>query len=572
MGCCGSKPRAGDEILSAFSFNHLPTSQQPQSYEPEPVPDNERNIVPNTNRSNIYEYDNVQESTVSPQVSVYLEPVSQVQPRPPRNNLSSSVKAELLSAKTAMATPSRDFDKWQLNVDKIKILNQIGQGNFGKVHKAEYIDPSGNMVMVALKTLHTETRGSYEDQLEPRRLFIFEASILMEFRHPNILWLIGVCTKSEPWFMVSEFMEYGDLKSVLVKLKEKGQKLTPAELVNIDQHIAAGMLFLSSKQFVHRDLACRNCLVSVNSQIKIADFGMSRMVAAREDYYQASVDAALPFRWMSVEAMQQMKFTLRSDIWSFGVILWEIYTYGEIPYGKIHDLILQIKIEEGLRLEQPAECPQELYDMMMKCWNADAQERPDFYQLTTALNLIQARLQTSAPKLRDIGALANDVDPMDYSSVYQTRGEHIYQRFPDTGPGVPDSAVPVDTYQALEIDRTLYGDGLGGNSNIPGLVPTSSYYHGVCSRAVAERALLSSGVVSELNGTFLVRQSPRGPGQLVICMVFDSVVWHYKLTHLGDGRYRYYGLEFDSVQAVIDHHKHNPEKMLCTLQKECSRY
>ena len=268
--------------------------------------------------------------------------------------------------------------------------------------------------------------------------------------------------------------------------------------------------------------------------------------------------------------------------------LFEVFSYGATPYEGRHELIIQINVKEGERPYQPNECPSNVYKLMSRCWEADSRRRPDFYEITSVLETFQREAKRDNPLIRDIGMLATGVEVSPYSDLaedHKTYSEFqlisnapavqysMYARLPSSGPGAPPPSTPLTTYEALDVSRAIYGEGLGGSKYVvPGLDPNASYYHGVCSRPVAERALLSQGRIQGLDGVYLIRQSPRGQGQMVLSMVYDKVVWHYKMQHIGGGRYHYYGKEYDNIQHIIDHHKVKAEKMLCLLKHFCSRF
>lgn len=299
-------------------------------------------------------------------------------------------------------------------------------------------------------------------------------------------------------------------------------------------------------------------------------------------------DSHVALRWMALESMQGMKFTLKSDVWSFGVVLFEIYSYGDVPYNECNQMTFMSKVNNGERPYQPDGCSRDMYALMQRCWNPKAILRPDFYEITGEIGRLQARAARTHPEVRNIGALSRGVAVSPYADlqgvhkIYDTNKDFGVEydvvesqhasRLPTRGPGAPPVEQATDTYAALDADRAVYGDGKGGKSNVPGLNPASEYYHGVCSRPVAERALLSQGPVYDLDGVFLVRQSPRQDGQMVVSMVYDSTVWHYKMSHVGNGRYSYYGKYYDSIDHIISNHTLNAEKMLHVLTRPCARH
>ncbi|GFG30260.1 hypothetical protein Cfor_11804, partial [Coptotermes formosanus] len=286
----------------------------------------------------------------------------------------------------------------QLPRDKLCFLQEIGEGCFGKVYKGEMRREEGQQPeIVAVKVLkETATREAEED-------FMREVDIMSAFRHTNILSLIGVVVRDEgnsPW-MVFEFMPHGDLAEVLRSNSQQFWKpvpglapLTKDTLMSIALQIAAGMQYLAGQRFVHRDLACRNCLVGAGLTVKIADFGMSRDVYTC-DYYKIGGSRLLPVRWMSPESVMYGRFTLESDVWSYGVVLWEIYSFGKQPYyGQSNEEVVKL-ILQGIMLIPPEDCPQVIWDLMRSCWKTEARDRIRFTDIYARLKKAYEELEQS---------------------------------------------------------------------------------------------------------------------------------------------------------------------------------
>ncbi|XP_036071972.1 epithelial discoidin domain-containing receptor 1 isoform X1 [Oryzias melastigma] len=288
---------------------------------------------------------------------------------------------------------------------------KLGEGQFGEVHLCEIENPQdlpslefpfnvrkGRPLLVAVKILRPDASKN------ARNDFLKEVKILSRLKDPNIIQLLGVCVSSDPLCMVTEYMECGDLNQYLshrVLLDKTGPShnaptISYPALISIASQIASGMKFLSSLNFVHRDLATRNCLVGGDRgengedrggerQIKIADFGMSRNLYAG-DYYRIQGRAVLPIRWMAWECILMGKFTTASDVWAFGVTLWEMLSVcQEQPYSNLTDEQVIDNAGEFFRdqgrqvyLGKPAVCPQGLYELMLSCWNRDCKLRPSF--------------------------------------------------------------------------------------------------------------------------------------------------------------------------------------------------
>ncbi|XP_018609606.2 discoidin domain-containing receptor 2-like isoform X1 [Scleropages formosus] len=284
---------------------------------------------------------------------------------------------------------------------------KLGEGQFGEVHLCEVegmqdfmnedfsFDTNPNMpVLVAVKMLRADANKN------ARNDFLKEIKIMSRLKDPNIVHLLGVCVCSDPLCMITEYMENGDLNQFLSRHEPEGLSAllstTPtvrySNLHDMATQIASGMKYLSSLNFVHRDLATRNCLVGKNYTIKIADFGMSRNLYSG-DYYRIQGRAVLPIRWMSWESILLGKFTTASDVWAFGVTLWEtLMLCKEQPYSQLSDEQVIENTGEFFRdqkrqsyLPQPAICPDPIYKLMLSCWRRNAKERPSFQNIYNTL-------------------------------------------------------------------------------------------------------------------------------------------------------------------------------------------
>ncbi|XP_037228342.1 BDNF/NT-3 growth factors receptor-like isoform X2 [Falco rusticolus] len=276
----------------------------------------------------------------------------------------------------------------------IVLKRELGEGAFGKVFLAECYNlcPEQDKILVAVKTLKDASDNARKD-------FHREAELLTNLQHEHIVKFYGVCVEGDPLIMVFEYMKNGDLNkflrahgpdAVLMAEGNHPAELTQSQMLRIAQQIAAGMVYLASQHFVHRDLATRNCLVGENLLVKIGDFGMSRDVYST-DYYRVGGHTMLPIRWMPPESIMYRKFTTESDVWSLGVILWEIFTYGKQPWYQLSNNEVIECITQGRVLQRPRTCPKEVYELMLGCWQRDPHMRLNIKEIHSLLqNLAKA--------------------------------------------------------------------------------------------------------------------------------------------------------------------------------------
>ncbi|XP_075745282.1 eph receptor tyrosine kinase isoform X10 [Rhipicephalus microplus] len=273
----------------------------------------------------------------------------------------------------------REFTK-EIDALHITIEAIIGGGEFGDVCRGKLKCPGRPEVTVAIKTLKP---GSSD---KARMDFLTEASIMGQFDHPNVIFLQGVVTKSNPIMIITEYMENGSLDTFL---RANDGKFQTIQLVGMLRGIAAGMQYLAEMNYVHRDLAARNVLVNANLVCKIADFGLSREIeSATEGAYTTRVShgGKIPVRWTAPEAIAFRKFTSASDVWSFGIVCWEVMSYGERPYWNWSNQEVIKSIERGYRLPAPMDCSEAVHQLMLDCWQKDRSHRPQFSTIVKTLD------------------------------------------------------------------------------------------------------------------------------------------------------------------------------------------
>ncbi|XP_042211505.1 ephrin type-B receptor 1-B-like isoform X4 [Homarus americanus] len=270
----------------------------------------------------------------------------------------------------------REFAR-EIDASYITIEAIIGGGEFGDVCKGKLQLPSRPEMTVAIKTLKP---GSSE---KARVDFLTEASIMGQFEHPNVIFLQGVVTKSNPVMIITEYMENGSLDHFLRVNDGKFQVL---QLVGMLRCIASGMQYLSEMNYVHRDLAARNVLVNAQLMCKIADFGLSREIESHTEGAYTTRGGKIPVRWTAPEAIAFRKFTSASDVWSLGIVMWEVMSYGERPYWNWSNQDVIKSIEKGYRLPAPMECPEAIYQLMLDCWQKERNHRPNFASIVRTLD------------------------------------------------------------------------------------------------------------------------------------------------------------------------------------------
>lgn len=313
--------------------------------------------------------------------------------------------AEIVDDDPDYAHPMAAKD-YQIPRTKLILETIIGQGQFGDVHRGTFISPDDPNLQVAIKSCKNP---------DSREKFLEEAYTMKQFDHPHIIKLIGVCTEEE-FYIVMELAAYGEMRSYLQKSRHS---INLETLLSYIFQLSTAMSYLESKNFVHRDIAARNVLVCTPKCVKLADFGLSRWVD-EQAYYKAS-KGKLPIKWMAPESINFRRFTTASDIWMFGVCMWEILMYGIKPFQGVKNNEVIGKIENGERLPLPPNCPPSLYHIMFECWSYEPSKRPVFQDLKTRLSVIvqeerfqadeKVRRETRRIQALSMGAIQDSVAP-----------------------------------------------------------------------------------------------------------------------------------------------------------------
>ncbi|XP_076823872.1 uncharacterized protein LOC143469883 isoform X2 [Clavelina lepadiformis] len=274
--------------------------------------------------------------------------------------------------KPTVYSMSPDYDEWEVDRSEIHMKQRLGGGQYGDVYEALW--KSYNRT-VAVKTFREDTTNTEE--------FLKEAAVMKSIKHPNLVQLLGVCTLEPPFYIVTEFMSRGNLLEYLRKSDKT--IINDVVLLYMSVQIALAMEYLEKRNYIHRDLAARNCLVEENNIVKVADFGLSRLMAIGDDY-TAKAGAKFPIKWTAPESLAYNRFSTKSDVWSFGILLWEIATYGMSPYPGVDLSMVYEKLENGYRMDAPKTCSRAVHLLMLECWYWDACDRPTFTEIRCRLD------------------------------------------------------------------------------------------------------------------------------------------------------------------------------------------
>ncbi|KAL4631630.1 tyrosine-protein kinase BTK [Arapaima gigas] len=284
----------------------------------------------------------------------------------------------IVSNKTqnAPSTAGLGYGIWEIDPRHLTCIKELGSGQFGVVKYGKWQGRHD----VAIKMIK-EGSMSEDD-------FINEAKVMMNLQHPNLVQLYGVCTKQRPIYIVTEYLSNGCL---LEYLRDTIKNPLPVQLLEMCKDVSEGMAYLESQQYLHRDLAARNCLVDSLGTVKVTDFGLSRYVL--DDEYTSSAGSKFPVRWSPPEVLLYCKFSSKSDVWAFGVLMWEIYTLGKMPYERLSNTEIVQKVSTGLRLYRPQLANERIYSIMTACWNDKPEDRPTFKELAGTIQDLLYDLQ-----------------------------------------------------------------------------------------------------------------------------------------------------------------------------------
>ncbi|XP_037928341.1 receptor-type guanylate cyclase gcy-13-like [Teleopsis dalmanni] len=382
-----------------------------------------------------------------------------------------------------LLSPSRNknntLDKWEIPKENVVINRRLGEGAFGTVYGGEAQLTSECWTAVAVKTL--KAGASSEDRLD----FLSEADAMKRFQHKNIVKLLGVCLQSEPIYTIMEFMLYGDLKTYLLARRHlvndkttDDSDISPKRLTMYALDVARGLSYLAQQKYVHRDLACRNCLVNAQRVVKLGDFGMARPTF-NSDYYRFNRKGMLPVRWMAPESLALGMFTPASDVWAFGVVIYEVITFGSFPYqGLTNNQVLEF-VKSGKKLQIPNGVKPQLEGLLNACWSQDVKKRPtatdlvdyisnyqrlltpclDFPSASVAMAETESDEMELLPKLRKCSPQTDttlDLDIVSQASLQNNfeRSNQLIQDMPPTQPveNLYVNPMNIETFSAVTPD------------------------------------------------------------------------------------------------------------------------
>uniref|UniRef100_S4RKC9 Tyrosine-protein kinase n=1 Tax=Petromyzon marinus TaxID=7757 RepID=S4RKC9_PETMA len=275
-------------------------------------------------------------------------------------------RARTASFSSGQSSESR---QWEIDPSELSLLQELGSGQFGVVRLGVWKRVRGN---VAIKMLHEATMS--EDD------FIEEAKTMMRLWHPKLVHFYGVSCRKRPFLLVTEYMEAGNLESFV---RERRGANSASQLLQMCADVCEAMAYLERESFLHRDLAARNCLVNAQGTVKVSDFGMSRYVL--DDQYTSSSGTKFPVRWSPPEVFLNNKFSSKSDVWAFGILMWEVFSEGMLPYDPWSNSNVVEQVQAGYRLYRPERATQPVHLIMHSCWHERPEERPSFQSLLESI-------------------------------------------------------------------------------------------------------------------------------------------------------------------------------------------
>lgn len=342
-------------------------------------------------------------------------------------------------------------DDWEVERHHILQLEELGQGSFGMVYKGILTQRNGEACNLpcAIKTVNESATAREKDS------FLLEASVMKQFHTHHVVRLLGVVSQGDPTLVIMELMANGDLKSYLRRHRpdyENGDEPSPQPptlraIIQMAIEIADGMAYLSAKKFVHRDLAARNCMVADDMTVKIGDFGMTRDIY-ETDYYRKGTKGFLPVRWMAPESLKDGVFSSSSDVFSYGVVLWEMATLASQPYqGLTNDQVLRYVIDGGV-MERPENCPDNLYELMRRCWQHRPTARPTFIEIIGLLlpdaspHFLEVSFYNSQ-EAQDMAPVQHQIIMDDVTTPLHPGGDHDEEDEDEDREGEEDEAMHV---------------------------------------------------------------------------------------------------------------------------------